>query len=154
MGAVQRNITAEEQVEPKAAPPSSVTGHLIAALEDPPKSDLMDLVTLTPLKDPVVMSSGYVVDRATFYDSVGNMRFAYCPFTRIGLSSTGENPSSDFCQILLVFEEHFSFFLVTQCTSFYKQNDGMCACSASSGPVEEACHGMDGWPPQACCRDG
>ena len=37
---------------PKDGPPSSVTGHLVDVIGDPPKSDLMDLVTVTPFKDP------------------------------------------------------------------------------------------------------
>uniref|UniRef100_A0A7S2IAH4 U-box domain-containing protein n=1 Tax=Helicotheca tamesis TaxID=374047 RepID=A0A7S2IAH4_9STRA len=57
---------------------------LISALaDDPDDESLMDPVTLCLIKDPVVLSSGFVVDRETVLDEVNNkMRFTKCPFSR------------------------------------------------------------------------
>ena len=88
-GAVERNVPAPEAPAQQAPVLLSVSDHLIAALEDNPESDMLDMLTMTPLKDPVVMCTGYVVDRSTFFAGNGKMRFSRCPFTREPLSETG-----------------------------------------------------------------
>jgi len=97
--AVERNVPAQEGPESQAPVVLSVSDHLIAALEDNPESDMVDLLTMTPLKDPVVMCTGYVVDRSTFFVD-GRMRFVRCPFTREPLSEAGTTLFARFCNIL------------------------------------------------------
>lgn len=55
---------------------------LLASLEEDPEDMLMDPLLMVPLKDPVVLSSGFVVDRATAIDEHGNLRLRQCPFSR------------------------------------------------------------------------
>lgn len=94
-GAVERNVPAPEAPAQQAPVLLSVSDHLIAALEDNPESDMVDMLTMTPLKDPVVMCTGYVVDRSTFFVN-GKMRFSRCPFTREPLSEAGTIPPYHF----------------------------------------------------------
>ena len=55
---------------------------LLAALDEDPPEEFMDQVMLCRLVDPVVLSSGHVVDRSTALDDGGSLRFTYCPFSR------------------------------------------------------------------------
>ena len=55
---------------------------LLEALEADPPEEFMDDVMLCRLVDPVVLSSGHVVDRTTALDDEGALRFTYCPFSR------------------------------------------------------------------------
>merc|ERR1719362_939637 len=56
---------------------------MLASLMQDPDPMLMDPLMLVPLKDPVVLSSGFVVDRGTaFPDGSSNLRFQHCPFSR------------------------------------------------------------------------
>ena len=58
---------------------------LLASLEEDPDDSLMDPLMLTPMTDPVVLSSGYVVDRTTALHPGGQLRLRQCPFTRVPL---------------------------------------------------------------------
>ena len=59
-----------------------------ALVADPDDPLLMDPLLHTPLHDPVVLSSGIVVDRSTAIDpATGNLRLTKCPFRRIPLTS-------------------------------------------------------------------
>eukprot|EP00957_Ditylum_brightwellii_P041808 3166020-Ditylum_brightwellii.AAC.1 len=57
-----------------------------AALEslvaDPEDPMLMDPIMQAWLKDPVVLSSGFIVDRSTACKDSDDRRFFYCPFSR------------------------------------------------------------------------
>ena len=55
---------------------------LLASLEEDPGDHLMDPLMLVPLRDPVVLSSGYVLDRETALYPDGRPRLHHCPFTR------------------------------------------------------------------------
>lgn len=55
---------------------------LLDSLEADPDPMLMDPLFMVPLKDPVVLSSGFVVDRSTALDDRGEMRLQSCPFSR------------------------------------------------------------------------
>ena len=44
--------------------------------------DFIDPLFLQLMEDPVVLSSGYVVDRGTVIDDEGNLKFSRCPFSR------------------------------------------------------------------------
>merc|ERR1711972_1296775 len=56
---------------------------LIKALKaDPEDSLLMDPLMLQPLQDPIVLSSGFILDRTCACDDDGQLRFRLCPFTR------------------------------------------------------------------------
>ena len=44
--------------------------------------DFVDPLFLQLMTDPVVLSSGYIVDRSTVIDEDGNLKFSRCPFTR------------------------------------------------------------------------
>ena len=58
---------------------------LIASLAEEPQEMLMDPLMMTPLKNPVVLSSGFVVDRTSALDENGQLRFRRCPFSRAAL---------------------------------------------------------------------
>lgn len=47
--------------------------------------ELLDPLFSTLMKDPVVLSSGFVVDRDTALNQSGGLRFSLCPFTRAPL---------------------------------------------------------------------
>eukprot|EP00588_Corethron_pennatum_P016739 CAMPEP_0194303360 /NCGR_PEP_ID=MMETSP0171-20130528/1231_1 /TAXON_ID=218684 /ORGANISM="Corethron pennatum, Strain L29A3" /LENGTH=746 /DNA_ID=CAMNT_0039054221 /DNA_START=71 /DNA_END=2312 /DNA_ORIENTATION=- len=49
--------------------------------------ELLDPLFFTIMNDPVVLSSGYVVDRGTILDVNGSLRFSLCPFTRAPLKA-------------------------------------------------------------------
>jgi len=49
---------------------------------DPDDPLLLDPLMMTPLKDPVLISSGYILDRATAVDDDGKLRMDACPFSR------------------------------------------------------------------------
>lgn len=46
------------------------------------KPNLLDPIYFTIMKDPVVVSSGVVMDRSTVLTPNGNLKFAVCPYTR------------------------------------------------------------------------
>ena len=58
---------------------------LMASLGEDPDEILMDPLMMAPLRDPVVLSTGFVVDRQTALDGRGRLRFTHCPFSRIVL---------------------------------------------------------------------
>ncbi|CAE8610107.1 unnamed protein product [Polarella glacialis] len=55
---------------------------LLASLEEDPEEMLMDPLMMVPLKDPCVLSSGFVLDRETVLDEQGRVRISQCPFSR------------------------------------------------------------------------
>lgn len=67
--------------ESKGAALDSAVERLRAELEDPPAA-FQDPVMLTLMKDPMVLSSGFVFDRSTIFDANGNNRFDRCPMSR------------------------------------------------------------------------
>lgn len=67
--------------EESLADPLFVRG-LLSSLEEDPPDELMDPVMLCRLKDPVVLSSGHVLDRSTALDGNGALRLKTCPFSR------------------------------------------------------------------------
>ena len=46
------------------------------------QDSMMDPLTMVPMTNPVVLSSGYVMDRTTVLHPDGRLRLQYCPFTR------------------------------------------------------------------------
>lgn len=55
----------------------------ISKLAEEVPEDFMDPIFMTIMKDPVVLSSGFVVDRDTVIErTTGRMKFHTCPFTR------------------------------------------------------------------------
>ena len=54
----------------------------MASLAEDPDELLMDSIQMIPLKNPVVLSTGFVVDRSTALDEQGRRRLSRCPFTR------------------------------------------------------------------------
>jgi len=64
-----------------------VIDNVFQALVDDPEPLLMDPLLHTPLNDPVVLSSGIVVDRSTALDPItGKLRLKICPFRRLPLT--------------------------------------------------------------------
>jgi len=61
-----------------------VTKHVDSLKADAP-DELLDPLLSTLMRDPVVISSGYVLDRSTVLDERGKLKFRSCPFTRIAL---------------------------------------------------------------------
>jgi len=61
---------------------------LLASLKEDPDELLMDPLMLTALRDPVVLSTGFVVDRTTALNDLGKLRFSTCPFSRNKLRKT------------------------------------------------------------------
>mmetsp|Transcript_36579 Transcript_36579/g.117570 ORF Transcript_36579/g.117570 Transcript_36579/m.117570 type:complete len:822 (+) Transcript_36579:126-2591(+) len=55
---------------------------LLEGLEEDVPEELRDPVSYTLMTDPVVLSSGTVVDRSTALNECGELRFHNCPFTR------------------------------------------------------------------------
>lgn len=47
----------------------------------------MDPITLCVMTDPVVLSSGQVMDRSSVLDDNGNLKFHECPITKMNLES-------------------------------------------------------------------
>ena len=54
---------------------------LLDSLAEEPEEMLMDTIQMIPLKDPVVLSTGFVVDRSTALKN-GRLRLESCPFSR------------------------------------------------------------------------
>jgi len=75
---LERSVTARNQ----ALGDDSFVESMIASLQEDPEDMLMDPLLLTPLKDPVVLSSGFVVDRRSALHENGRMRLQRCPFSR------------------------------------------------------------------------
>eukprot|EP00928_Gymnodinium_smaydae_P043318 TRINITY_DN2904_c0_g1_i1.p1 TRINITY_DN2904_c0_g1~~TRINITY_DN2904_c0_g1_i1.p1 ORF type:complete len:662 (+),score=83.96 TRINITY_DN2904_c0_g1_i1:32-1987(+) len=55
---------------------------MLEGFESDAPEELKDPLFFTLMKDPVVLSSGIVVDRSTALNENGDLRFQYCPFTR------------------------------------------------------------------------
>ena len=51
-----------------------------------PDEELMDPITDQPLVDPVVISTGFIIDRTTAFTEDGTMRLKACPWSRQPLS--------------------------------------------------------------------
>lgn len=60
---------------------------LISGYEEIPER-LTDPLTFALMDDPVVLSSGYVLDRSSALNESGELRFQNCPFTRRALSKS------------------------------------------------------------------
>jgi hypothetical protein len=60
---------------------------MLDGLEEEAPEELRDPVSFSLMTDPVVLSSGIVVDRTTALDEHGRLRFNRCPFTREDLQS-------------------------------------------------------------------
>lgn len=52
-----------------------------AIKNDEAHNEYLDPIYLTVMKDPVVLSSGVVMDRSTVYNLQGEMNFKECPLT-------------------------------------------------------------------------
>lgn len=52
------------------------------ALQEEAEQELVDQLSFEVMRDPVVLSSGIVLDRATCFDSDGKLRLSECPVTR------------------------------------------------------------------------
>lgn len=59
---------------------------LFEAVSEEAESDFVDQITFEVMKDPVVLSSGIVLDRDTVFDSQNNLRYEDCPVTRSKLN--------------------------------------------------------------------
>lgn len=75
---LQRSVSEQRRA---LANPDFVSSLLGSLAEDPGEA-LMDPLMMTPIKDPVVLSTGFVLDRSTALDDRGRLRFALCPFSR------------------------------------------------------------------------
>eukprot|EP00397_Hematodinium_sp_SG-2012_P008518 GEMP01008580.1.p1 GENE.GEMP01008580.1~~GEMP01008580.1.p1 ORF type:complete len:508 (+),score=79.01 GEMP01008580.1:290-1813(+) len=60
----------------------SFLGSFMKALQDDPPAEFRCPIMGTLIRFPVVLSSGYVVDKATALNEKGELRFSTCPFTR------------------------------------------------------------------------
>jgi len=76
---LQRSTTA-------ARDPAFVSGHVASLTADAPE-ELLDPLFSTLMRDPVVISSGYILDRSSVLDGRGQLKFRTCPFTRASLKS-------------------------------------------------------------------
>lgn len=56
--------------------------------ESEPPKDCLDPLFMHLMKDPVVLSSGKILDRNSAVDELGNLRFKRCPFTRMILEKS------------------------------------------------------------------
>lgn len=64
--------------------PVFLSRHLASLTSDAPE-ELLDPLFMTLMKDPVVLSSGYVLDRGSAVHESGALRFTSCPFSRARL---------------------------------------------------------------------
>lgn len=55
---------------------------LINAIRNDSNEEFNDPIYLTVMKDPVVISTGVIMDRSSALDESGAPRFKKCPFTR------------------------------------------------------------------------
>ena len=60
---------------------------MMESLQNNTNDDLIDPITFTVMKDPVIVSSGHVFDRSTVYSAENKMNFNKCPITRQSLKS-------------------------------------------------------------------
>ena len=60
---------------------------LINAIKNDSNEEFNDPIYLSVMKDPVVLSSGIIMDKSSAIDEQGNLRFKSCPFTRQNLDS-------------------------------------------------------------------
>lgn len=51
-------------------------------IEDDPDQEFVDPIMYTVMKDPVVISTGQILDRTTVLDAQGKLRLKKCPITR------------------------------------------------------------------------
>ena len=51
-------------------------------IEDDPEQEFVDPIMYTVMKDPVVISTGQILDRTTVLDAQGKLRLKKCPITR------------------------------------------------------------------------
>lgn len=58
--------------------------HIANLTKDAPE-ELLDPLFFTLMRDPVVISTGYVMDRSHVLDEQGRLKFRNCPFTRASL---------------------------------------------------------------------
>ena len=59
--------------------------NLIAYLETEPSSDFIDPISLGVMREPVLLSSGVVIDKESCVESdtgLGKLKFKNCPITR------------------------------------------------------------------------
>jgi len=61
-----------------------VDKHMTNLTSEAPE-ELLDPLLFTLMQEPVILSSGYVVDKSTALDEHGQLRFRRCPFTRAQL---------------------------------------------------------------------
>mmetsp|Transcript_36058 Transcript_36058/g.43488 ORF Transcript_36058/g.43488 Transcript_36058/m.43488 type:complete len:575 (+) Transcript_36058:154-1878(+) len=65
---------------------------LVQVLREDPPEDLMDPLMMEIMHDPVVISSGFIVDRSSVCcdpsDPYSALRFSRCPFSRVPIEST------------------------------------------------------------------
>lgn len=55
---------------------------LFEAVCEEAESDMVDQITFEVMKDPIVLSSGIVLDRNTVFDNQNKLRYEDCPVTR------------------------------------------------------------------------
>jgi len=60
---------------------------LLESVEGQPDQELICKVSMEVMKDPVILSSGLILDRVSVFNDEGNMRFKVCPLTREKLDS-------------------------------------------------------------------
>ena len=53
----------------------------------PPKGQFVDPIFLGAMVDPVVLSSGQVLDRTSILDENGKLKYKLCPMTRKDIDS-------------------------------------------------------------------
>lgn len=58
---------------------------LNAIKNDETNPEFVDPIFMTVMKDPVVLSSGVVMDKSTVLDDSGNLHFQECPLTTLQL---------------------------------------------------------------------
>eukprot|EP00931_Biecheleriopsis_adriatica_P123141 TRINITY_DN9819_c0_g1_i1.p1 TRINITY_DN9819_c0_g1~~TRINITY_DN9819_c0_g1_i1.p1 ORF type:complete len:591 (-),score=98.70 TRINITY_DN9819_c0_g1_i1:195-1916(-) len=63
-----------------------VDKHIASLTQDAP-DELIDPLFFTLMTDPVVISTGYVLDRSSVLDDNGQLKFRNCPFTRAALKN-------------------------------------------------------------------
>lgn len=130
----------------------AVLGRSVSALKDPDVSgkileslaaapdELLDPLFYNLMQDPVVLSSGIVVDRSTALDANGNLNFSHCPFTRQALDPKVyphlllKDRLNEFAKIRLE-----QLFTLIETSLAHKQEDGLQDCAVAMKAAEIGC---------------